>query len=98
LHNIIHDWSDDKSRHILRQLLPALEKGYSKILINDYVVPDKGAPYPLTSLDWELMSCLGATERTESQWRSLIESADLKVTGIWSHPQFDQSLIEVELP
>jgi hypothetical protein len=47
----------------------------------------------------ELMSCLGATERTESQWRSLIESADLKVvTGIWSHPQFDQSLIEVELP
>jgi hypothetical protein len=46
----------------------------------------------------ELMSCLGATERTESQWRSLIESADLKVTGIWSHPQFYQSLIEVELP
>jgi hypothetical protein len=78
--------------------MPALKKGYSKVLIYDYVVPDKGAPYSLTGLDWELMNFLASTERTESQWRSLIESAGLKITGIWSHPQFDQSVIETELP
>ena len=78
--------------------MPALEKGYSKVLINDHVVPDKGAPYYMTGLDWEMMTFLAAVERTELQSRTLIESAGLKVTGIWDHPQSDQSLIEAELP
>lgn len=107
LHNILHDWSDAQAQHILQSLLPALEPGYSKILINDWVVPDKGAPYPLTALDWELMTFLSAIERTEAHWRELIEAVHgeglggvkgtLKVTGIWHATQYDQSVIEVEL-
>jgi hypothetical protein len=56
-----------ETHHILQQLLPALEKRHSEVLINDYVVPDKGAPYILASLDWEPMNYLAAAERTKSQ-------------------------------
>ena len=54
--------------------MPALEKGYSRILLQEMVVPDKGAHWQLTSLDWELMMHFGGPERTETQWRELIES------------------------
>lgn len=28
---------------ILKSIVPAMKKGYSKILVNDFVVPDQGA-------------------------------------------------------
>lgn len=98
MHSILHDWNEDDCRKILGQLKPALESGYSKILIQEMVVPDRGAHWQLTSLDWELMTHFGGHERTESEWRNLIESAGLKVSGIYKHPQSQDSLIEVELP
>ena len=67
------------------------------------VVPDKGAHWQLTSLDWELMMHFGGQERKESEWRELIESTPetdgrlLRVSEIWKHPQSQDSLIEVEL-
>jgi len=98
MHSILHDWNDDDCRTILGQLKPALEPGYSKILIQEMVVPDMGAHWQLTSLDWELLTHLGGRERTESEWRNLIESAGLKVSGIYKHPQSQDSLMEVDLP
>lgn len=74
-----------------------MEKGYSKILINELVVPDQGASWSITSMDW-LMLALGAVkERTEQDWRSMVEQAGLKVTGIWTKEQGSESLIECEL-
>ena len=74
-----------------------MERGYSKLLINDFVVPDKGAAWSVTSMDW-LMLALGAVrERTESDWRRLLESVNLKVVKIWTLEQGTESLIEVVL-
>jgi hypothetical protein len=56
-----------ETHRILQQLSPALEERHSEVLINDYVVPDKGVPYILASLDWEPMNYLAAAERTKSQ-------------------------------
>ena len=75
-----------------------MEAGYSKLLINDFVLPDQGGHWLQTSLDWELMTGLSSRHRTEEELRSLIEGVDgLKVVGIWKHPQSLDSLIEVEL-
>ncbi|KAK5740539.1 hypothetical protein LTR17_004576 [Elasticomyces elasticus] len=82
LHSIVQDWEDETNQQILRALIPAMKKGYSKILINDFVMPDQGAHWMQTSLDWELM---------------MIEGAGLKVVEIFRHPQSVDSLIEVEL-
>lgn len=73
-----------------------MQQGYSKLLINEYVVPDVGATWPITSMDW-LMMVLGAVkERTEKGWRSLLGQAGLTVVGIWTYDQGTESLIEAE--
>ncbi|KAK5701716.1 hypothetical protein LTR97_004534 [Elasticomyces elasticus] len=97
LHSIIQDWEDETNQQILRALIPAMKRGYSKILINDFVMPDQGAHWMQTSLDWELMVSLGARHRTEAEMRKMIEGANLKVVEIFKHPQSVDSLIEVEL-
>ena len=97
LHSVLHDWDDASSGRILTHLANAMERGYSKLLINDFVVPDKGAAWSVTSMDW-LMLALGAVrERTESDWRSLLESVNLRIVKIWTLEQGTESLIEVVL-
>jgi hypothetical protein len=59
---ILHNWTDDKSVEILKNLIPALKKG-SKVLINDGCLPEPGkgrwfdekasryvSPYPFCTL------------------------------------------------
>lgn len=97
LHSILHDWDDDSCISILRSLIPALTPSYSKILINELVVPDKGAHWSVTSMDW-LMLALGAVkERTERDWRNIVERSGLRVSGIWEMGVGNEGLIECEL-
>ena len=41
----------------------------------------------------------GSSERTEDQWKALIEDPEvgLKFNGIWEYSQYDQMVIEAEL-
>jgi hypothetical protein len=56
LHMVLHDWPDSSCRDILKSVIPAMDKGYSKILLNEMVVLDRGAPWFATSVDWMMMS------------------------------------------
>jgi hypothetical protein len=97
LHSIMQDWNDEVNTQILSAIVPAMKKGYSKVLVNDFVVPNVGAHWVQTCLDWELMASLGARHRTEAEHQKLYEGAGLKVTGLWRHPQSLDALIELEL-
>ncbi|KAJ5587182.1 uncharacterized protein N7459_002947 [Penicillium hispanicum] len=97
LHSILHDWNDETCRKILSQLVAAMTPGYSKVLINENVVPDTGAHWQATSLDIVMMADFGAKERTARQWQQLIESVGLKVIKIWTPLHSAESLIECEL-
>ena len=46
MHSIIQDWNDEVNTQILKALVPAMTKGYSKILVNDFVLPDQNAVWP----------------------------------------------------
>ena len=74
-----------------------MAKGYSKLLINEYVVPDQGAHWVSTSLDMIMMASLSASERTEQRWRALLKSAGFEVVKIWTYEPGSESLIEAEL-
>ena len=93
----MQDWSDEINTTILRSIVAAMKRGYSKLLINDFVVPNQGAHWSQTSLDWELMASLGARHRTVAEHAKLYEGAGLRVTGVWRHPHSLDSLIELEL-
>ena len=74
-----------------------MKLGYSKLLINEYVIPDKGATWSITSMDW-LMLALGAVrERTELDWQLLLKSAGYRIVKIWTYEQGTESLIEAEI-
>lgn len=95
MHSILHDWNDEVCQRILTQVVKAMKHGYSKLLIEENVVPGTGAHWEITSLDLMMMT-LGAAERTEKEWRKLIESAGLRIIKIWEGDRQSQSLIECQ--
>ncbi|KAL8826814.1 MAG: hypothetical protein Q9191_003565 [Dirinaria sp. TL-2023a] len=97
MRHILHDWPDKECRTILRHLKNALEPGYSKILIHECVLADRDAAWQHTALDIYMMAAFAAQERTEREWRELLSSVGLTVTGIWSKGVGNLSLIEAML-
>lgn len=97
LHGVLHDWSDEPARKILEQLRPAMEPGYSKLLVHDHVLPES-QPHPqATAYDLTMMVKVSALERTESMWQTLLESAGFKIIKVWNSSLMTQSVIEAEL-
>ena len=97
LHSVLHDWPDDKCQEVLKNIIPSMKKGYSKILINENIIPDRDADWQMTSLDFVMMSCFSSKERTAADWRKLLDDVGLKVVKIWTYENGSESLIEAEL-
>jgi hypothetical protein len=98
LQHILHDFSSDDACHrILKNIVPAMKPGYSKLLIKELMIPDRDAPWALTALDVNVMQSLSGQERTEAQFRNLLESAGFKIDGMWRHPDAIDVVIEASL-
>lgn len=97
LHSILHDWSDDEGILILQNLVPALKKGYSRVLLNEIVVSEEKPTLAATSMDMMMLAHFAVRERTEANWREILEKAGLKVVNIYSYPGVAESVIEAEL-
>ncbi|KAL4987814.1 S-adenosyl-L-methionine-dependent methyltransferase [Aspergillus falconensis] len=97
VHAVLHDWSDEPASRILQVLKPALKKGYSKLLVHDHVIPEVGVHSHTTAYDLNMMVSLAALERTEKQWRTLLESVGYKVMNVWRSPLAVQAVVEAEL-
>ncbi|OTB15543.1 hypothetical protein K445DRAFT_60843 [Daldinia sp. EC12] len=97
LHSVLHDWGDDDCVRILDQLRPAMKPGYSRLLVNEIIVPDRNPTWPVTSMD-QLVFVLGAMgERTEAHWESILRRAGFRIVHIYSYEMGSESLIEAEL-
>ncbi len=99
LHSVLHDWPDDVCASILTRVVAAMKPGYSRLLINENVIPGMGADWQATALDLMVLALLSSRERTESDWRHLLDAAGLKIVNIWSTDKQNgvESLIECEL-
>ncbi|KAL9099066.1 MAG: hypothetical protein Q9187_009554, partial [Circinaria calcarea] len=95
--NVLHDWNDDQCRAILQQLAAAMSREYSKTLINEMVVPLKGASLFTTHSDLNMMSVTAGMERTEEQWRELLSAVGLEIARIWTGREDSESIIEAVL-
>jgi acetylserotonin N-methyltransferase len=74
---ILHDWSDDSCRKILRNCFEALPSG-GALLVSEKVLNEdfSGAGFALLRDLMMLVACEpGARERSESEYRSLLEDA-----------------------
>ncbi|KJZ69465.1 hypothetical protein HIM_11148 [Hirsutella minnesotensis 3608] len=99
MRSILHDWPDEVCVVILSRIKEAMEPGYSRLLINEKIMPSTMPDWEITGLDMMMMTLLSSEERTEASWRSLIEGkAGLKISKIWSdRGKSVESVIECEL-
>ncbi|KAJ0310946.1 hypothetical protein COL516b_001646 [Colletotrichum fioriniae] len=99
MHSCLHDWPDNVCETILKQIKAAMKPGYSKLLINENVIPSTGAWWETSALDMVMLTLFCSKERTEGDWYHLLETiAGLKIVKIWGGGKGVESLIEVELP
>ncbi|ROW15289.1 hypothetical protein VPNG_02994 [Cytospora leucostoma] len=97
LHSILHDWPDHLATQILENLKVAFKKGYSKLVITDVVIPPEKASIMQATHDLCLMGLLAAIERTEDEWKRLLENAGFKVIQFWKDTKGIETVIEAEL-
>ena len=89
--------SDDKCRIILKHTAEAMRRGHSRVLINDWVLPNQGSPLHPATMDINMMAFSLGMERTERQWNALLSSAGFKIVKIWGVGLEVESLIEAVL-
>lgn len=95
--NVLHDWPDDKVVIILENIKPAMKAGYSKLIIEEYILPNRNARLLPCMVDLGLRVFCSGMERTRQQWSDLITSVGLTIQKFWIHDSDRMGIIEVEL-
>ncbi|CEL09268.1 hypothetical protein ASPCAL12407 [Aspergillus calidoustus] len=94
--HVLHNWPDNEALTILRNIATAMTPGYSKLWIQDSVVPDTGADKKVVALDIAMLGFHGALERNREQWTTLLGAAGFKIIDLPVLPD-GYGLIEAEL-
>jgi hypothetical protein len=80
---IIHDWDDERATAILRTIRTAAPP-HARLLIAESVVPPGNEPDGAKWLDLLMLVLAGGRERTEPEWRALLEGAGFEPLRIES--------------
>jgi hypothetical protein len=81
LSHIIHDWSEAQCLTILGNCRRAMTPN-SRLLIIEMVLPTGNAPHPGKMLDMIMLTFAGGQERTEPEYRQLLDKAGLRLTRV----------------
>jgi O-methyltransferase domain/Dimerisation domain len=93
LSRILHDWPDDKAAIILANARKAM-KHDGTLLIRDNVLSDNDVQG--STMDVTMMIMTGGRERSESEWKNLLQSTGFALTRVYKEEgQLD--LIEAKL-
>jgi hypothetical protein len=93
LKHIIHDWDDERAIAILKQCHKVMPDN-GKILVAEQVIPPGNQPFMGKLIDVNMLVMTdGGRERTEAEYRALLEKAGFMLTRIVP-TQDDVSIIE----
>jgi O-methyltransferase domain/Dimerisation domain len=90
LSGIIHNWDDERATQILRTIRAAA-RPHARLLATESVIPSGNDPNGGKWLDL-LMLVIGGRERTEPEWRTLLDGAGLEVE------QVEDGLVQARCP
>lgn len=91
----LHDWPDETCVEILKNIACSMTAD-SRLLIADCVLPERGVNTESAWLDMIMLS-FGGRERTEVQWRQIVEAAGLHLKKIYSMPGTAYGVVEAYL-
>jgi hypothetical protein len=81
LSHVIHDWSEAQCLTILGNCRRAMSPD-SRLLIIEMVLPTGDTPHPGKALDMVMLTCTGGQERTEPEYRRLLDQAGFRLTRV----------------
>ncbi|KAJ5915994.1 O-methyltransferase family 2 [Penicillium tannophilum] len=94
MHWILHDWSDENGRAILTHIVDAMQPGYSRLIIHESILPDLECDLPSVCMSIMMMVQVAAFERSEKQWRDLLNSVGLTNINFFHPPGSGEGIIE----
>lgn len=92
----LHNWGEDPCRIILGNVAAVMTRGFSRLLITDMVVDNVGAVREMAWEDLNMMT-IGGIERTERQWRNLLDECGFVVHKIWRNSATEHAVIDARL-
>lgn len=96
IHVVIHNADDNRANAVLKNVVEAMEKGYSQLLIHESVIELEHPHANATSQDLIMMGQFSAQERTRDRWTHVIEKAGLRIRDIRKKAGFPDAVIVAE--
>jgi SAM-dependent methyltransferase len=81
LKQIVHDWDDERATILLQNCHRALSPT-GKLLLVEMVIPPDNRPSPAQAMDLNMLVLLGGRERTEGEYRRLLQAAGFRLDRI----------------
>ncbi|KAI6900734.1 hypothetical protein KC318_g3111 [Hortaea werneckii] len=95
--SVCHDWDDEHSRKLLSNTVAAMDPTYSRLLIDEWVLPESGASLKAANMDINMGLMFNAMERTKGQWEKLLGDVGLEIVQIFSSPGAAEAVIEAKV-
>lgn len=71
--------------------------GYSKLIVASIILPDENVPLRQSGLDIAMLSMHSGSQRSEAEWRALLEEAGFTVKRVWRPNGDGDGVIEAEI-
>jgi len=75
---ILHDWSEDKIRHLLHRICDALPPGGGLLIAEKLLLPDLSGPIHAHMQSLNMLICTEGRERSFEQYAQLLEEAGFR--------------------
>ncbi len=81
LKDVLHNWEDDQATAILKKCHAFMPRS-AKLLVIERIIPPGDTPSPGKLIDISMLVMTGGRERTEPEYRALLETAAFRVQAI----------------
>ena len=82
----MHDYPDDKCVVLLKNTMAAMDNE-SVIWIDELILSNHNTYYQAAEMDINMMLTLAGAERTEKQWRALLNAAGLTIRKVYTYTE-----------
>ena len=83
---ILHDWNDEQSISILKNLAKSAESGAKLLLVETVIEEDDSVPSMSKVMDLNMLVMTGGKERTAKEYAELFEQTGFRLTNVYPTP------------
>ncbi|KAJ5975404.1 Plant methyltransferase dimerization [Penicillium waksmanii] len=95
--SVLHDWPDTKAALILNNIKQAMKPGYSKLILEEFILPDTNTPSLACMTDLAVMIFSSGLERNRKRWTDLMTLTGLRILQFWVPRGDGMGIIEAEV-